>query len=164
MSEPLNGYLLYIEVDDTNDPVVSRFLRVPAALTFQELHETIQVAFGWATYHLWQFELQKVGEDGYPDPDQMTRISAKEESWMGSDLGIKHLSSRKTKLCDVFEEEAMLESILTYSYDFGDGWEHLIHWEGKTLCPINIPICISGEDHGVAEDAGGRPSSSKREV
>ena len=120
LKNSLNDCLLSITIDYTEDPTVSRLLRVPAAFSFQELHAAIQVAFGWASCRNWSFDLRKIGEDGYPVLGHYTRISTRPQQW-AQQTRIKQLSSATTKLCDVFEdEEAMLESDLTYMYDFGE--------------------------------------------
>src|SRR5271170_4016557 len=51
MAEP--NYILRIEVK--YDPVVWRTLSVPTTITFEKLHFAIQIAFGWANAHLYQF-------------------------------------------------------------------------------------------------------------
>lgn len=43
---------------------------------------------------------------------------------------------------------------MTYQYDFGDSWEHLITVIGRGD-KLEFFFCVDGEGHGCAEDAGG---------
>lgn len=51
------NYVLEVKLCPENivDPAVTRTLSCPAAATFEELHETLQVAFGWASTHAFDF-------------------------------------------------------------------------------------------------------------
>lgn len=40
------------------DPPVTRTLSCPAAVTFAELHEALQVAFGWSSTHTFDFKIK----------------------------------------------------------------------------------------------------------
>ena len=111
--------------------------------TLDKLHEHIQTAMGWTNSHLHQFEIK--GER-YGDPEL---------------------------LCDSFEDfecedstATMLSEILPktgkrfafkYAYDFGDGWEHEVLYEGSP--PLEkgnkYPLCLEGERACPPEDVGG---------
>ncbi|MDX5400093.1 MAG: plasmid pRiA4b ORF-3 family protein, partial [Actinomycetes bacterium] len=86
-------------------PPIWRRLEVPATITLDELHEVIQVAFEWTDSHLHAFETPQ-GEYGVPDPE-----------W-GLDLRSER-GVRLTKVAEVGEK-------LTYVYDFGDDWQHVV--------------------------------------
>lgn len=45
-SRPVN-YLFHCAVAGTSDPMVTRMLSVPSTLTLEQMHEVMQVAFGW---------------------------------------------------------------------------------------------------------------------
>ena len=45
---------LYVSIREV-EPAIWRRLRVPAELTLAELHDVLQVAFGWLNYHLHDF-------------------------------------------------------------------------------------------------------------
>ncbi|KIM97223.1 hypothetical protein OIDMADRAFT_182606 [Oidiodendron maius Zn] len=52
--------------DDIVDPPVSRTLSCPATATFQMLHHALQIAFGWASTHAYDF---KVKDPQYREPE-----------------------------------------------------------------------------------------------
>lgn len=69
----------------------------------------------------------------------------------------------------VFDSSAvMLSSLLpasgkqatfSYTYDFGDNWEHEILFEGRQAAGpgVKYPLCLEGERAGPPEDCGGPP-------
>ena len=61
VSEPIENFiektlLLKIKVKDIKKPPVWREMEIPAWYTFEDLHDAIQIIFGWQDYHLWQFQ------------------------------------------------------------------------------------------------------------
>lgn len=50
------GYICKIVLEDTHPPVWRRVL-VPEKITFQELHDIIQILFGWRNMHLHDFRI-----------------------------------------------------------------------------------------------------------
>ena len=143
MAEPLPKYLITVVIKYTYDPTVSRLLSVPVNLTFGELHEAIQVAFGWTNSHMSRFDVQGLDDDGNIQRDRHLEIETHDQPWRDEELG------------EILEDEALTDnSGLSYEYDFGDSWDHAIMSEGKGLGTRSVPMCIAGEGHGVAEDAG----------
>jgi hypothetical protein len=59
----------------------------------------------------------------------------------------------KIKLSKVFENKEYKGAGIEYEYDFGDCWEHEITVVGRAD-PTSKFVCIDGEGHGAAEDAG----------
>lgn len=118
-------------------PPVWRRLLVPGNFNLAQLHAALQIAMGWEDAHLHQFV---VGSDRYgpDDPDDFT--------------------------CPRDERGAMLQKLLraegdvmTYEYDFGDGWEHTLLLE--KFFPYEeaepLPRCIDGKRACPPEDCGG---------
>ena len=54
------NYLLKVHLcpDDISDPQVFRTLSCPADATFEDLHEALQIAFGWASTHTYDFKVK----------------------------------------------------------------------------------------------------------
>lgn len=108
-------------------PPVWRLLRVPSVVPLSALHSIVQVAMGWENRHLHEW---RVGDDYYDDDDDADVI-----------------------LADV----APVDSVLHYTYDFGDGWEHLV--EVVTVDPYDAtfpPILVlDGARAAPPEDCGG---------
>lgn len=50
------GHVIKIILDNTHPPVWRRVI-VPEKITFADLHEIIQILFGWDDYHLHDFQI-----------------------------------------------------------------------------------------------------------
>lgn len=57
--EAEDHYLLLIRLDDVEDPCITRTLSIPARFTFAELHDAIQIAFGWTNTYDHLFSIYK---------------------------------------------------------------------------------------------------------
>jgi len=118
-------------------PPVWRRLIVLGTMTLKDLHHAIQAAMGWDDSHLHAFD---VGDQRY---------------------------GRRGTLDDVADESRLtLNSLVksgvdrfSYTYDFGDDWEHLIVIE-KREPPLKgrfYPVCIAGKRNCPPDDCGGVP-------
>lgn len=130
-------FQLKVTLRDIEPPVWRRIV-VDASTSLDRLHEYIQAAFGWWNYHLYEFEIDGT-RYGIPDPD-----------W---DFGPPVKNSRRINLGNV----ADVGNSFTYSYDFGDGWEHTITVENATpVAPgMTVPACTDGQRACPPEDCGG---------
>ncbi len=131
-------FQLKVTLKGTKPPIWRRVL-VDASSTLGQLHEVIQAAFGWWNSHLYEFEFGRT-RYGLPDPD-------------GFHFGPPTRDARKARL----EQVADAGSSFTYTYDFGDNWEHKVTVE-KALdaSPVaSLPACIDGRRAGPPEDCGG---------
>ena len=122
-------------------PPIWRRLLVPADITLEQLHDTIQIAMGWTDSHLHLF---RAGDQviGVPDPEL--------EEAFAEPL----LDEAGVKLSDVAPGEG---ARLAYEYDFGDSWVHEIVVE-KVLPPdpsLRHPVCVKGRRACPPEDCGG---------
>jgi hypothetical protein len=124
------------------EPAIWRRVLVPADTTLEQLHETIQAAFGWWNYHLHQYVI-----DGkiyaLPDPEY------------DDDLLPPRLDERAIQLRDL-----LTSSSIVYEYDFGDDWKHLVEIESVAMAHepgARYPICTGGERACPREDCGGTP-------
>ena len=128
-------YQLKITLRDIKPPVWRRIQVKDCTLT--KLHEIIQTCMGWDGYHLHAFD---IGGEQYsePDPDGMTEAE----------------DERKVKLSQVV---AQGYKKFSYTYDFGDNWDHTIQIE-KLLDPepgVRYPRCTAGKRACPPEDCGG---------
>jgi hypothetical protein len=111
--------------------------------TLDKLHEHIQTAMGWTNSHLHQFDIK--GER-YGDPELL-------------DDGFEDfecVDSTKTVLSDILPKTGKRFSF-KYEYDFGDGWEHEVVFEGRPAVDpkVKYPACLEGERACPPEDCGG---------
>lgn len=107
-------------------PPIWRRVLVPATITLGDLHEVIQVLFGWDGDHLHMFE---VGAKRYSDPFFDLR-----ELEMGDENTVR--------LRDVF---AGVTKKIRYEYDFGASWWHEIVLEKvREREPDRAyPVCVA---------------------
>lgn len=96
---------LKIELVGTT-PLVWRRITLDGRSSFAALHHVIQAAMGWHDAHLHQFRLND-RYIGVPDPENDA------PEWHTED-------ERKVFLNRVLTDE----TVFSYLYDFGDGWEH----------------------------------------
>jgi hypothetical protein len=118
-------------------PPIWRRLLVPGELDLAELHEIIQASFGWTNSHLHEFEIG-AARYGTPDPD-WGRDDVKDES--------------RAKLFRL----AGAGDRFSYTYDFGDGWEHAITVEQVAGAQVatRYPACTAGRRACPPENVGG---------
>lgn len=137
MAQPGDPLLeVRITLADVDSPRVWRKVLIPAAYPLNRVHAIIQAAMGWEGYHLHAF---RVGDVGYAPPDP-------------SD-GLGYLDETKFRLADLAAAADRIE----YEYDFGDGWEHEILIEARTVAVDDgvYPACIAGGGACPPEDCGG---------
>lgn len=139
---------------------VWRRVIVPVNRNFNELHEIIQIAFGWENNHLYEFYIYEKGitnihkyhsayfQEGYKPIVNLVCI----EDDLTSSSNYKKISSEERKLSDYL----LTYKIMKYNYDFGDNWQHEIQVE-KEINDFNQPhpICLDGEGKTPPEDVGG---------
>jgi len=128
-------YQLKITLRDIKPPIWRR-VQVKDC-TLNQLHDLIQTCMGWDGYHLHAFE---IGGEQYSEPDPDGMMETEDE--------------RKVKLSQVVAGGIKK---LTYTYDFGDNWDHVIQVE-KTLeaeAGVRYPRCIAGKRACPPEDCGG---------
>ncbi len=125
-------------------PEIWRTIQVPDNYNFWDLHVAIQDAMGWLDYHLHEFDFMKGKE--------LIRIGMPNEESTDASILLGWEVSIKT----YFEKAG---TTARYSYDFGDGWEHLIELEAilPANTAIHYPVCIAGERACPPEDCGGVP-------
>jgi hypothetical protein len=123
------------------------------------LHQALSVAFGWANTHLYDFDIL----DSTDDRGRENRLSGPQTIFKITDLSTveeefgfeaPNRDSSKVALFKVLDDPKTKGKTIHYNYDFGDGWEHVITYTGRTDATAYF-VCIDGEGHGAAEDVGG---------
>jgi len=126
-------------------PRIWRRLRLPGDVTLEVVHLVLQAAMGWSDSHPHRF--QPGGARGYTGPYFITAFDEEEEGDEGT-------REEAVRLDQVLREPG---DRLTYLYDFGDGWEHLITLE--SVAPMTAedrdPVCLGGARACPPEDVGG---------
>lgn len=119
-----------------------RRIEVPDG-TLDDLHEHIQTAMGWTNSHLHQFIIDY---ESYGDPELLNDGFYERET----------IDSTQTHLSALFGK-ARRGTRFRYQYDFGDGWEHEVTFEGcfATETGLKYPRCVEGACACPPEDVGG---------
>jgi hypothetical protein len=137
-------YRVRVELRETNPPVRRR-LELASDLNLAELHDVMQVIFGWADSHLHGFA---AGPDFHSAAAERYLCPFDEEE------GEYGVPEAQVRLDEVLAE---VGDTLSYAYDYGDGWQHLITLEAAVAREDSAPraVCTGGERDGPAEDCGG---------
>jgi hypothetical protein len=101
-----------------------------------DLHQAIQAAMGWHDGHLHAFDI--AGRQ-YGDRDTVDDVA----------------DERRLTLNGLLTSGVVR---FTYTYDFGDNWEHTVVIERTQPTPLDprlYPACIAGKRNGPPEDCGG---------
>lgn len=124
-------------------PTVWRRIQVKSC-TLDKLHEHIQTAMGWTNSHLHQFE---INGERHGDPELLDDGFADDDPF---------IDSTQIKLDEVVPKSGD-RLTFEYEYDFGDGWQHEIVFEGclKSEKGLRYPVCLEGENACPPEDVGG---------
>lgn len=108
------AYQVRVDLEGFKPPIWRRLI-IPATVTYEDLHEILQIAFDWKNQHLWNFTV-----DG-------RRIVAVEDDFSDSSFGEEPEIANEIMVDDDFD----LVNSLTYLYDFGDDWIHKIKIEKR---------------------------------
>ncbi len=133
-----------IQLRDITKPPVWRRLEIPGNFTFDDLHNTIQSAFGWWNSHLYQFEKSPFCH-GW---------KVKEPSEYDDQMGDDVEDAATTVVADFIKRKRLNKFV--YVYDFGDSWVHDITLEKKDdETSRSYPVCLAGKGACPHEDCGG---------
>ncbi|HEY3448460.1 MAG TPA: plasmid pRiA4b ORF-3 family protein [Myxococcales bacterium] len=123
------------------EPPVWRALLVSPGIDLYELHQVIQVAMRWSNSHLHQFETPGAKRT-FADPETDFDMTSDPEDEHGVELGM--LLTKPGGL-------------LSYEYDFGDGWELEILLEETVQKDPRFatPLCVGGARACPPDDCGG---------
>ena len=127
-------YQLKITLKNIRPPIWRR-IQVLSSTTLQQLHLIMQEVMGWDNYHMHSFSIAGI-DYGQPQPEFNVR------------------SEKTVNLSQVVKSEKFKFS---YTYDFGDSWEHeiLVEKELPSSPDQNYPVCITGKRVCPPEDCGG---------
>ncbi len=131
------AYELRVTLDHVEPPIWRTFL-IPADAGLDDLHHVLQVVMGWTNSHLHEF-IKGRSRYGVPDPD-------------GDDFGSKLHPEHEHGVAELLTKP---KQKITYSYDFGDGWEHTVTLVAIHPAAIPAPKCLDGARACPPDDCGG---------
>jgi hypothetical protein len=119
-------------------PKVWRRVLVPESTTLARLHTILQITMGWHDSHLHEFVID---DEHYGSPDL-------------GEFGDRVASARRVRIADLLRRGVKK---FVYTYDFGDGWEHIVTLERATARLPGQPAveCVGGANACPLEDVGG---------
>jgi hypothetical protein len=136
-------FVLRISLRDIR-PQIWRSIQVPGFISLGDLHRIIQIVMGWSDSHLHSFEIDGI-RYGMSDEffDDIDNDDEDEDCYSLEDLDLRE------------------KQRFSYTYDFGDCWEHQI-LVSKILTPpaedagsYREPRCLGGKRACPPEDIGG---------
>nr|WP_308624589.1 plasmid pRiA4b ORF-3 family protein [uncultured Eisenbergiella sp.] len=127
------GFQVKVVLEGTKPPLWRRIL-LPDHLSFADLHDILQIVFGWEEEHLHDFSFQnsraRISNTDYADADMDER--------------------------EVAADAYLRKGWIRYTYDFGDIWEHKITLE-KEMDDYDkrYPVVLTHRRNNMEEDSGG---------
>ena len=138
----MKAYQFRIEIKNSKPPIWRRCI-VPAGVTFSQLSLIFDIVMGWSGYHLSRFEFYHLGLQ-LEEEDELFDFLPRGDFLL--------LVSSKTYINEYMERE----SWFTYTYDFGDYWDHRVTIEKIIIdYPNNYPIVTKYKGDCPIEDSGG---------
>ncbi len=133
-----------VDLQGTKPPLWRR-LEVASDMLLSELHEVLQIAFGWTDSHLHRFSsgtsIYDRSAESYLMPFEV-------------DEGEEGVPEHEVRLDELLVD---VGDRLTYGYDFGDDWMHTVKLEAVLPRANDAPraVCTAGRRPGPPEDCGG---------
>lgn len=134
----MDGYQLKIAVCKMKRPIW-RSVNVSALITFDELHQLIQVLFGLDNCHLYEFQI-------------------KSSHVLVTNREVDDLLYRNFEIVDDLNKIGdyfMPGMVIDYRYDFGDNWEFVVTVEDALKETGPYPIVLDYYGYNLIEDCGG---------
>ena len=135
----MKAYQLKVSIKNAHPPIWRRCI-IPAGITFSQLGVLLNEIMGWYGSHLFSFEFRDIGVRIEEEPD---------DDWGYWEFDAKEASGT---LIDPYMEHSKW---FTYTYDFGDDWEHRVDIEAVlTDFKETHPIVVKAKGACPFEDCG----------
>lgn len=115
--------ILRLRISIDTNPEIWRLIEVDAALALADLHDVIQIAFGWRDTHLHEFAEHDPEARSMPLVGRASRLWRLPHPDDMHDEWFEMLDESDHAIGDVIDS---LAGPLRYHYDFGDSWWHRI--------------------------------------
>ena len=130
-------------------PRIWRRFQLNANSSFETLHHAIQDSFGWKRRHLYEFRY--INET--KSRPSICRIARCREAVILDNEVVPFAD--ELKVASIFAKN---NDRCVYFYDFGDGWNHIVHLKGIVECHERFARkLINGAMACPPEDCGGAP-------
>ena len=130
----MREYILRLSLKGTD---ITRTIAIGEDMTFFELHDIIQILFGWGDNHLHHFKVDCLVIGDYDDED---------------DIPPNYTYEGEADLSVILDNEPEF----LYEYDFGDSWQVGIEvLEIKNREVDTLPVVIESHGSMATDDCGG---------
>lgn len=137
-------FRLRVELIDS-EPQVWRSLDIPSDTYLPRVHMFLQAAMGWENVHLHEFVH---APDAYQrDAERFVSFDMPDAEELGA------LDENEVRLDELLGEAG---DQFVYSYDFGDGWDHLVTLETIASIPEQGGAAEAGDAAEPTDDADAR--------
>ncbi|CZR66842.1 uncharacterized protein PAC_16743 [Phialocephala subalpina] len=135
-------YLLQVRLWETRDPCITRLLSVPSNFTFRQLHEVLQVAFGWTGSHTYTFDVNDLA-------------ATRQRGFMGNPTLLTLVEDDDD--LDMLPNPVKLDTDYTLAHIYnGRRYKGKVEIIRQMHISEDSPVvCLGGEGHRCAEDCGG---------
>lgn len=152
-----------------SNPSIWRRVLISSGISFEELHQTIQMAFNFQDSHLYMFNLPdhklkvtndeeayEVHQEYLENQDEMEKtLGALNTPFAQRQLETLRIAVHKPHLTKI-ESYLRLGDVVDYVYDFGDNWELTVEVEKIEDKEVLVcPILLAGEQGAPLENMGG---------
>ncbi len=137
-----------------SDPEIWRTIDVDDALTLRDLHDVLQLTFGWFDSHLHQF----FDHDPYARRHGLPTVGRPLRRWVDEwSMNDGPEEGEESDAGTTIGEAMSFDGPLWYEYDFGDGWMHRIDLVDRDAVRPGEPPAslVDGERRAPYEDSGG---------
>lgn len=140
-------YELRITLTDVGVPVW-RVVQVDEDINFHDFHLLIQAAFDWTNSHLFGFHVDKSNGEKV----EWVEITDQE---IDRRFMPRRIQTYKTKEAVLSNWLVKPKDKITYTYDFGDNWEHKIELLKIVEADekVEYPLCIRAKNEAPPEDS-----------
>jgi len=121
-----------------------RRVEVPSTLMLDQVHDLLQMLFGWYDSHLPRFAL---GSSVW-DRDAELFLSPFDIE----DGEVEGIPESEVRLDQTMADPG---DVLRYTYDFGDAWSHTLKLEKVTIVACGRLRVLAGKHEAPEEDSGG---------
>lgn len=157
----MKAYKIKIELRDS-EPLIYRRVIVPSNISFEKLHNLIQISMGWSNSYLYDFNIKEESlrvtcdKEAISEYEFYSQLKLNERNdpygFIRNMLKIKPKLSNEVTIDYYLNKNNKIE----YIYDFGDYWKHdVVMEEIIEDYMYDYPICIEAEGNCPPEDIGG---------
>lgn len=125
----MKAYEIKVTIKGSKPPIWRKVI-IPEGINFMQLHNTIQVAFEWLNYHLYEFSFKEFPEKITNDHEAVEEYEYyNSKEWKDSlGMGAFRYNLSEVLLAEDVKIDKYFKAVkkFKYIYDFGDWWEHTI--------------------------------------